>query len=258
MKSGDQVKLKVDVKRGMERFKKGDILTLKVYHGKYLSDDHLWGVKETNVGFYESEMELYWDASSLIDRKPNGEEVLIACKGGRVIVKCGESQGVIGIVKEWDETGKLYLVADSIGGGDIGFYVDCDDVRIWREKDDDICMKFKKLFALMNTNKTTLELRKKENFVKALIDQHVANMRHVKYKFDKFLYHEEFSKEDIRKLNEIWKIEKKSQVFYADPKWVYDGNVPTGYEPKYSIEEYRTLMNFEIPNAHAVIHTPST
>jgi hypothetical protein len=110
----------------------------------------------------------------------------------------------------------------------------------------------------MNTNKVSLELRKKDNFIKALIDKHIDNVKQVRSFHERFLYHKEFSKMDIKALNVIWKIENESVNFYLDPKWVYDGNIPTGYKSKYTEIEYRTLLRSYQPEHHAVMYGPTS
>ena len=232
MTPGDQIKLLVDVSRGLERFKKGDILTLKRFVGD--NPEPLWAVEETNVGFYETEM---------------------LNKGDRVIVKSGDNQGLIGIIKTWNKKGQLTILAEA---NNVPFYSSFENTRVWTAKDYDINFKFQKLLALMNMNKTTLEARKKENFTKALIDRHIDNMKDVKSFHERFLYHEKFSKTDIKTLNKIWKIENESKIFYVNPKWVYDGNIPTGYKPKYTEIEYRTLLRSYQPSAHAVMYGPTS
>lgn len=264
MKAGDQVKLKVDINRGAERFKKGDLLTLKMVVRRndaaslasFPNGNRLWIVQETNVSFWEDELELLINTVSLIDRDAFGNETVIVSNGDRVIIKIGEFQGTIGVVKYWDDKGILRVRAVA---NNMLFVVSHENVRLWTDKDDDINFKFQKLFAIMNTNTASLELRKKENFIKALIDKHLDNIKQVRFFHDRFLYHEEFSKKDIKVLNKIWKIENKSVTFYLDPKWVYDGNIPTGYKSKYTEIEYRTFMNYQPSGmAHAVIHSMSS
>lgn len=261
MKTGDQVKLKKDINRGAEFFKKGDKLILKtvVMRGNGLrsptnkNGSCLWAVKGTNIGFWEDELELFCGASSLIYRDANGDEKLIVCKGDRVIIKTGELQGLIGVVDDWDEKGKLTIRAETNG---IPFYAPYKNVRMWTEKDDTIKFKFKKLFAIMGTNRAVLNIRKKDNFIKKLLDNHAENLKHVKYKYDRFLYHEEFTKKDIQGLNKIWKIENESMTFYNDPKWVYDKSLPHGYKSKYTEMDYKNLLSFQ-SNAHAAWYGPT-
>ena len=224
MKAGDQVKLKKAINRGAEFFKKGDKLILKnvVQRGGGMrsptnkNGSCLWAVEKTNIGFWEDELELFYDASSLIYRDANGDEKLIVCKGSRVIIKTGEFQGTIGVVKNWDDKGILTITADA---NNMLFVASFEDVRIWTEKDDTIKFKFKKLFAIMGTNRVILNIRKKDNFIKKLLDYHAENLKHVTHKYDRFLYHEEFTKKDIQGLNKIWKIENESMTFYNNPKW---------------------------------------
>ena len=256
MKPGDQIRLLVDVNRGAESFKRGDTLTLRHFVGD--DPEPLWAVHETNVGFYETEMELelYGGASSLINRKANGDEELIVTKGDRIIVKTGDYQGQLGVVKVWNGVGLLTITAED---NNMLFTVPYENVRIWTEKDDDIRWKFKKLFALINTNIASLKIKDKSNFIAAETDKHLDALNTVRHLYHRFLYLAEFTKKDIRELNNIWRIQKKCVAFYLDPKWVYDGNIPTGYTSTRDPIEYSTLMNYQPSGmAHAVIHSMSS
>jgi len=254
MKPGDQIRLLVDVNRGAESFKRGDTLTLRHFVGD--DPEPLWAVHETNVGFYETEMELelYWGARSLIYKNAKGEDEFIVSKGNRVIVMTGSYQGQIGVVKVWNGVGLLTITAED---NNMLFTVPYDNVRMWTEKDDDIRWKFKKLFVLIQTNKATLEVKRKgkDNFITAEIDKHMDALNTVRHLYHRFLYLAEFTKKDIRELNMIWKLEKECVEFYANPKWVYPKDLPYKYEPKYSLTDYRNLLSFQ-PNAHAYMYSP--